>query len=64
MYTEVDFSPEGIVLSLRLFSAPGHRSEEIKMRQTEKTKKEKFILKIQLSTGHTLCLPSNLLENH
>lgn len=64
VYTEVDFSPEGIVRSLRLFSAPGHRSEEIKMRQTEKMKKEKIIAKIQLSTGHTLRLPPNLLENH
>lgn len=28
MHTEVGFSPEGIVLSLHLFSAPGHRSVE------------------------------------
>lgn len=48
MYTEVGFSPEGIVLSLHLFSAPGHRSEERKMRQKEKMKKEKFILKLAL----------------
>lgn len=43
MQPEVGFSPEGIVLSLHLFSAPGHRSEE-----TEKTKKEKFILRLAL----------------
>lgn len=43
MHPEVGFSPEGIVLSLHLFSAPGHRSEE-----TEKTKKEKFILRLAL----------------
>lgn len=47
MHTEVGFSVEDIVPSLHLFSAPGHRSEERKMRQTEKNE-EIFVLKLAL----------------
>lgn len=62
MYTEVGFSPEGIVLSLHLLSAPGHRSEERKMRQKRKNEERKIHIKV--STGNIPPLPPNLLENH
>lgn len=47
-HTEVGFSPEDIVLSLYLFPAPGHRSEERKMRHTEKKRRKDNSLNLAL----------------